>query len=129
MLEIIRDIRFGIEAAKAFRKVRLEEKRLTEIPVARFNYWSWTLESCLFYSADDVAIRDVFNTFDEATQKALTFAPDTTAGFVERAQLWKEALRPALPPEQYHRAMTRILDWYIKCAKKRNAVDPCGGPC
>lgn len=117
MFEIISDIRFGIAAVKAYRKVRLEDKRSTEIPAARPSYWGWTPESCLFYSNDNIAIRDVFRTFDEATQKALTFVPKTTAGFVERAQLWKEALRPALPPEQYHRVMVRILDWCIRCVR------------
>ena len=43
----------------------------------------------------------------------LTFSPND-GEFVERARLWREALRPALAPKQYSDTILVILDWLVQ---------------
>lgn len=42
----------------------------------------------------------------------LSFSPND-GEFIERANLWKEILKPVMTPVQYHTAIKKILHWYI----------------
>ena len=109
-----RNIRTAFAAARAGNEVAAARR----IPVLRTEYWSWTAEACLdFTRPTREAVREVFRTFDEDVQHSMTFAPQR-GEWVQRAKLWKEALRPVLPPEQYHEAMAKILAWCVGCVRR-----------
>lgn len=80
--------------------------------------WPWTLEGCHFAGTElNKPIHEVFQLFDEETRHALTFTPDNPedpAGWIERARLWQQALKPALPPDQYYAAMSEIWKDYCR---------------
>ena len=108
-----RNIRTAFTAAKAGHTVA----PVRQIPVVSFEFWSWTPEVCLdFTRPTRAAVREIFRTFDSETQHRMTFAPKR-GELVQRARLWREALKPALPPEQYYEAMLKILGWLIRCSK------------
>lgn len=79
-------------------------------------YWAWTMEATLsFPRGTREAVKSVFNTFDQETQRALTFTPDGTPGsWLARAKFWQRELRPYLTPEQYHVAMLTLLQWFVR---------------
>ncbi|MCI9466934.1 MAG: hypothetical protein HFE99_07435 [Ruminiclostridium sp.] len=94
-------------------------KRLYSVPVVRPSYWGFTMEACLLYVGKWKPVVDVFRSFDEKIQHALTFHPGSPKGFVERAKFWQSALKPALPSELYHEAMLKITHWYAHCVRNR----------
>ena len=83
------------------------------IPVIKTGYWGQTMEGCLFYSRQWQAVRDVFGSFDEDTQRALTFTPED-GEWPDRVRFWQRQLKPALPSEMYHAAMLKIIRWYAQ---------------
>lgn len=103
--------------------LRLEERR--RLPVVRLSHWPATMEGCLLSGETGAAVRDVFHSFSEEQQRALTFTPCDGA-WCERVTFWKEQLKPALPPEQYDDAMRKIIAWYIRCVKRRAAARKLG---
>ena len=98
--------------------VRVE--KVYRIPVIHTGYWSWTPESSPFYGEKWKPVRDVFKTFPEETQHALTFAPKDDE-WASRVELWEEPLRKALPPDMYLEAMAILCDWVLRCMKRRAA--------
>ena len=98
---LVSDFVVGVEAIKTARKLRKQGANKVAItttktiPVVSFGYWGWTAEWCLKY------------------QHKLTFSPND-GEFVERARLWREALRPALAPKQYSDTILVILDWLVQ---------------
>ncbi|MGI5963806.1 MAG: hypothetical protein ACOX7N_08880 [Lawsonibacter sp.] len=91
---------------------------MTNIPIVQIDTWCWTPESCLnFTKPTRQAVYEVFNSLDQETQKRFTFTP-TRGEWTQRARFWKEHLRD-LPPNQYHEAMSKILNWCTRCVKRR----------
>ncbi len=74
------------------------------MPVLKFSYWGSTSEGCLFHGAKWQPIRDVFDTFSESTQHALTFSKKDGEQ-ANRIRFWQRELRPALESELYHEAI------------------------
>lgn len=124
--QIFKDITTAAKLTVEIRKARkagtgVRVQRTYTIPLVDIGCWSWTLEGSMFALSGDLknAVKAVFLTFDEETQHALTFVPKVPGGWAARARMWQRALKPALPPSQYHTAMTMILSGYIKCVKRR----------
>ena len=100
---------------------RIRPKKTRTLPCYEVNAgFLGTVEGgCLFAaSRNDVypTVKAVFDTMPPATRHILLFSPKT-GEWVERAQFWREALRQALPDQQYYVAMSIILKWYIRCVK------------
>lgn len=128
--DVFRDLRAAGQVYRKMRQaraegapVRFEERR--RFPVVRLSYWYATMEGCLLSGETGAAVRDVFHSFSEEQQRALTFTPRNGA-WCERVVFWKERLKPALPPEQYYDAMRKIIAWYIHCVKRRAAARKLG---
>ena len=103
------------------RIIELDETQVRElypVPVIHTGYWTFIMEACLLTGELESAERSVFATFPEVIQHALTFTPNI-GGWADRAQLWQTVLKLALPPQQYHAAMQKILDHYAKVVRKR----------
>lgn len=137
MGHVISDIKTAVKLTRKIRETRkagadgakIEIKPLYERPVLNIPYWSFTPEACILhglYGDLGRAVADVFNSFDEETQKGLTFIPKTTQGFTERARFWQQKLKPILTPEQYYEAIFKILDWCIRCVKGRGEKEATG---
>ena len=79
------------------------------------------MESCLLVRDSKLndAVSAVFCTFDSETQHALTFSPKNPSDWVERAQMWRQELKPVLSAEEYYAVMSMILEWYIQCVRRR----------
>mgnify|MGYP000866749087 FL=1 len=107
------------QAIERFIRTLFPGRRETkQMPVYELSSWGATMEFCLDFPEETKAqVRAVFYTFDEETQRALTFSPIEQGEWVERAELWRYALKPTLSKEHYHIAMTTILKWYIHCVK------------
>lgn len=125
-MNLLQDIRAAAKTFSAVRAARKAGATSAEIkvrptytlPVVRLGYWGQTMEGCLFYGPQWQAIRDVFNTFDDDTQHALTFTPED-GKWPDRCRFWQQHLKPALPPEQFHAAMLKLIQWYIRCVRRR----------
>ena len=130
---VIGDFIVGVNAMKAAptaRKQGVSGLRITPIrviPSVKLGYWSWTAESTLpFPRVPDgtrEAVKDVFNSFDADLQQRLTFGP-APGEWVERVQLWQQALKPELTPQQYSAAVLTILDWAKRCVQYRLGIRP-----
>lgn len=96
-------------------------KKMISIPVVQFGCWGFTMESCLWYKNEYQPIWDVFNRFDEKTQHALTFSP-CDGEWAARIRFWQQRLRPVLEPRLYYRAMLELIQWSIRCVKRKNGV-------
>lgn len=124
---ILKNVRDSIIASKQVKEMIAEGSAakiaaVKVIPVLKTGYWGWTMESSVLgnVSAElNRSVRAVFCTFDEEVQKALTFTP-CAGGWVNRAKLWKSALKPVLSPAQYRTVMSLFLRWYIHCVGKRS---------
>lgn len=86
------------------------------VPFVELPLWGFTWEACIFYGKVGASVRDLFDTFDEQTQRRFTFAPKD-GEFVDRVLFWKEQLRPVLPLELYHEAMLALIRDSIRVAK------------
>lgn len=95
-----------------------EVRELWPIPVMHTGYWTFTMEACLLMGELGKAVSAVFVTFPEVVQYALTFAPES-GGWADRAKLWQTVLKLALPSQQYHGAMRKILAHYARVLRKR----------
>lgn len=123
MQNILADITTAVKLTAQVRQdrnegndVRLEAVR--RLPVVNFGYWGFTPEGCLFYGEKWKPVRDVFHSFPEETQYALTFAPKT-GEWTSRVELWEKPLREALPPDLYAEAMAILCEWVLNCMKHR----------
>ena len=113
---LLDNLRAACSAAKAGRKVM----PVKEIPTLKFDTWGWTMEACLSFSRPTrEAVIAAFHTLLPEAQELLTHAPKR-GEWVPRAKLWKSLLR-VLPFEQRNEAMLKILAWYVKCVRRRNA--------
>ncbi|MDE6880189.1 MAG: hypothetical protein K2P20_02400 [Oscillospiraceae bacterium] len=122
-MKILHDIKTAIEVTATLRQARKAGKEVViqkylSVPVCRLSYWGATAEFCLLKGEAEKAVRAVFDSFDEETQHALTFAPEA-GEWPERLRFWQKALRPALPPKLYHEVMEKFYSWAIRCARAR----------
>ena len=106
-------------ARKDGASVRLQQTYTT--PMLKMSRWGRTMESCLLVRDSKLndAVSAVFCTFDSETQHALTFSPKNPGDWAERAQMWRQELKPVLSAEEYYAAMSMILGWYIHCVRRR----------
>jgi len=124
IVNILRDIQTAVRLTGEVRKARkagasgVQLRPVYSVPVLKFSYWGGTMEGCLFCGRKWQAIRDVFDTFTEETQHALTFSPKD-GEWVDRVRFWQRELRPALEPELYHEAILTLVQWCIRCGKMR----------
>lgn len=123
LLQDIRAVAGTFGAIRAARRAGASSVKITAqpvhtIPVIKTGYWGQTMEGCLFYSRQWQAVRDVFGSFDEDTQRALTFTPED-GEWPDRVRFWQRQLKPALPSEMYHAAMLKIIRWYARCVRRR----------
>ena len=130
---IIGDLIVGVNAMKAAHTARKQGASgvnitpLKVIPMVDLHYWSWTPEALLTFpdtpEGTGDAVKAVFNSFDADLQHQLTFAAER-GGWVERVQLWQQALKPVLTPQQYSAAILTILDWAKRCVQCRLGLRP-----
>lgn len=122
-MEFLQDIKTAVTVFGEVRKARkagasaLQVKPVYTIPAVHFGYWGFTMEGCLFYGQKWQPLRDVFNSFPEETQHALTFGvKDGEWG--DRVRFWKEALRDTLEPDLYHEMIFTLIQWGIRCRRR-----------
>ena len=115
-----------VAAVKLTEKIRRERKAghnvkletIYRISVFNPGYWGFTPEACLFYEKKWKPVRDVFASFPEETQHALTFSPKEDE-WTSRVELWEKPLREVLPPDLYAEAMAILCEWAFSCMKRR----------
>lgn len=111
---LLKNLQKAFVASIAEREVVVVEK----VPVLRFEMWSWTPEACLSFKRDTrEAVVEIFRRLDQEAQRRFTFVPQD-GEWVARARFWKEHLQE-LPPDQYHEAMLKILNWCTRCVRRR----------
>lgn len=121
-MNLLQDIGSAVGVFTELRRARAAGKnirfqRVYQVPALRLNYWSWTMEDSLFYEKKWLPVRDVFDSFSEDTQRALTFTPKD-GEWGDRVRFWQRELRPALDPELYHEAILTLVRWGIQCRRK-----------
>lgn len=126
MVGVLSDIRTSCDVFRNLRRVRSEGgtaqiKKIWQFPVVNIGYWGFTLEACIFQEDYRFAIMHAFNNFDEETQKACTFVP-AVGEWGNRVRLWQEALRPVLPPKDYHNAIQTLIWYGIHCVRMRKGT-------
>lgn len=128
-LGLLDDLRYACSAFESARTARRQQKSVLPpepcvcVPVLHFSYWCGIMEWGLFYGDLEHAIRAVFNNFDPQIQRDLTFTPKSAGDWIARANLWRSALKPALPAEWYYPTMSKIYAHYRKCIMRRKAAD------
>lgn len=123
MENIFSDIATAAKLAVQVHKERKEGvpaslEKCYRLPVAKLGYWGFTPEGCLFCGEKWKPVRDVFHSFPEETQHALTFAPKT-GEWVNRVEFWEKPLWEALSPDLYAEAMAILCEWVLRCMKRR----------
>lgn len=125
-MKILHDIRDAVTVFGLARKTRnaVEIRTVRKIPVIRCSYWAGTMEWHLLRgeTEKEKAVKAVFATFTEPVQHGLTFVPKRSGGWVDRARFWQRELKPALPPEMYHKVMVLFIGWYIHCLRRKGAA-------
>ncbi len=110
---------FLSDAAKAvqyFKQIRHGRKNIIKIPVYRFKpaYYN-TVEGCYLSNCSrkvEKAGLAAFKSMLYEQQRAMEWSPNP-GEMVERAKLWREALRQtAAGSKEQHAAMVGILSWY-----------------
>lgn len=127
MKNFISDLR---TAAKVFNQAKRARKRgavlqvqeTINLPVYKLGGWSATLEATLFPRETDQFVRNVFYGFAPNVQHDLLFTPESSGGWLARAQFWREQLRPTLPPDMFHAAMIRLCSHYRNIIIRRKKV-------
>jgi len=91
--------------------------------VLKTTYWAWTMEACLMNGGEtEKAVRGAFYSLPEETQQSLTFTPEKSGEWAERARFWQQLLKPALPPKMYHEVMLTFVHWYAHCLRRRQGA-------
>lgn len=73
-----------------------------------------TIEGCCLSKCDRHTLRAgerAYSALSHDARRPLLFSPEN-GEFIERATYWRELFRPAMTPQQLHKAMMCILDWY-----------------
>lgn len=122
-MKILQDIATAVKLTGEVRKARkagasrVEVKPVYTVPAVRFGYWGFTMEGCLFCGPKWRPLRDVFSSFPEKTQHALTFSPKD-GEWGDRVRFWKRELRDALEPKLYHEMIHTLIQWGIRCRRR-----------
>lgn len=135
MQNFIADVKEAAEAFAAAREARVRGlepkiKVVVEMPMIKPGPAFYdTPEGCMFANGDKGlhdAVWEAFKGLPYEDKKLLCFSPKP-GRYLLRAQIWENALAPALPPRLYHKAMGTILHLYvsIKFANKREEIQCC----
>lgn len=121
MKNLLSDVKTAVDIFGKLRSIRKEGKAPAvtvslKLPILNVSYWPSTVESCILLGDVGKAACKVFLTFPEDVQHAMTFAP-RRGEYADRIRLWQKALKPALPPKQYHEAIQKIIRWSIRCVR------------
>lgn len=113
-MRLINNLREALYATKIGKDV----VTMASVPIMKIDTWCWTLEACLSFKRDTrEAVVEIFRRLDQEAQRRFTFVPQD-GEWVARARFWKEHLQE-LPPDQYHEAMLKILNWCTRCVRRR----------
>lgn len=136
-MNLLHDIKATLKFITQMRKARkagaagIETRPVRTFHKARPTRWAFTMEGCLLASYVSIvssetrqAVISAFYTLPEKTQRALTFTPEAPGEWIQRAALWRELLRPVLPPKEFHHVMGIFARHYVRCIKQRNAASP-----
>ncbi len=121
MKTFLSDVKTAVDIFGKLRRIRKAQKEPAvtvslKLPILNMSYWPSTMESCLLLGDIGKAARKVFLTFPEDVQHAMTFTPKS-GEYADRIRLWQKALKPALPPKQYHEAIQKLIRWSIRCVR------------
>lgn len=126
---LLDDLRYACSAFESARTARRQQRAVPPlkpcvcVPVIHFSYWYSSMEGTLFSGEQENLIKTVFKSFDPQTQHDLTFTPKAAGDWIARANLWRSALKHALPAEWYYPTMSKIYAHYRKCIMRRKAAD------
>lgn len=133
-MNLLHDIGAAVKFAFQMRRARkagaaaIQTRPVWTVPQKRFNLWGFTMEGCLLDlnvpSETRQEVISAFYTLPETTQHALTFTPEASGEWIQRATFWRELLRPVLPPKEFHHVMGIFARHYVRCIKQRNAASP-----
>lgn len=110
MGNLFTDIKTAVRLTGEVRSARKQGVKVTtcyRVPLLKTGYWGWTMEGCLLDGPKWRAAIAAFDALPEATRYALTFTPQRPGEWVERAQLYRDLWRPALPPRPGRRQTPR----------------------
>lgn len=126
---IFTDIATAVKVTGEIRKARkagadaVQVKPGYTVPMLKTTYWTWTMEACLMRGGDaERAVVAVFNALPEPVQHSLTFSPQKAGEWADRARFWQQQLKPALPPEMYHKVMILFISWYAHCLRMKKGA-------
>lgn len=130
-MNILQDIKTTVKLMGAVRKIRrtgAQIKLVCTLPSCELNgdaayTFLDTAEGCALwrYRGTFKAVKAVYDTFDADTKKALSFTPKE-GEYGYRVRFWQRELRPVLDSAQYHKAMSVIIAWAIRCAKMLRGI-------
>ena len=86
-----------------------------------------TVEGCTLSNCGndiDAIARNAFRGLSNEEKYKLSGVPKD-GEFIERANFWRELLRPVMTPRQYGVAITAILHWYIHIKHLREDGEIC----
>lgn len=95
--------------------VRVSAQPVKNLPFIRCGGLYSTVEGCTLANCGkeiDCAARKTFGNLPYDEQRRMMFSLKD-GEFVERANYWRELLKPALSPKQLNKAMREIVHWYI----------------
>ena len=130
MLKIKGNIFTDIKAAAdAFLKIRrkrcggneVDAGRTKEVPYMVSGGFYNTVEGCtLSWCEKDIRNKaeEAFDRLPGEVKHQLQWSPKE-GEFIERANLWRSILKPAMPPQQYRIAMGRIIHQYVHIKQMR----------
>jgi len=128
LLSIFQDIKTAVNLTGEIRKARkegasIEARKVWRVPMLKTTYWAWTMEACLMNGGEtEKAVCGAFYSLPEETQHSLTFTPEKSGEWAERARFWQQLLKPALPSKMYHEVMLTFVHWYAHCLRRRQGA-------
>lgn len=128
-MNILQDIKTAAGVFGAFRKSRkigasaVKIQPVYTVPVVTFApaYYN-TIEGCLTHKLGrdiDRTVMEVFKSLPYEVQRRMErdeHRPED-GGWVDRANVWRQALKPVLPPREYHTVMALFIGWYAHCLR------------
>ncbi|MDE7417186.1 MAG: hypothetical protein K2N44_12965 [Lachnospiraceae bacterium] len=112
---MFRDMR---KARKAGQAIEFESTKSIPLMQSGAGFYD-TVEGCtLSWCSREIidASQKAFNSLPPEEKHLLAFAPKD-GEFIERALFWKELLSPVMTPKNCHKAMIKIIEWYIHIKK------------
>lgn len=132
MKNLVNDIRLSAIVFKEIRKerkhgadgIKVTAQPVKSLPLIRCGGLYSTVEGCVLSNCDkeiDYAAGKMFGNLPYEEQHQMMFSPKN-GEFIERANYWRELLRPALSPKQLNKAMREIVHWYIHIKKDLRTI-------